>query len=114
MRAAYPPFTSHVVSWAKSNTILAGLDPVYGSVNVAVVPCNGTADPAQQFLWDTDSGVISITHEEGPSFSFCVLGLPHSYPDRAAAGPHFVPGLPHVTLIELHLALISYQYRMLP
>ena len=36
------------------------------------------------------------------------------YPYRAATGPHFVPGLPHVTLIELRLALISYQgYRIL-
>ena len=36
-------------------------------------------------------------------------------PDRAATGPHFVPGLPHVTtLIELRLALISYQdYHMM-
>ena len=28
---------------------------------------------------------------------------------RAATGPHFVPGLPRVTIIELRLVLISYQ-----
>ena len=48
----------------------------------------------------------------GPHF---VPGLPHvSHPDRVATGPHVVPGLPHVTLLELRLALISYQdYHML-
>ena len=46
-------------------------------------------------LWPSN-----VSLPDGPSFSFFV--------------PGFVPGLPHVTLIELRLALISYQdYHML-
>ena len=59
----------------------------------------------------TGSKMGALRAGDGPSFSFVVLGLLACtcYPDRAATGPHFVPGLPHVTLIELRLALISYQ-----
>ena len=39
----------------------------------------------------------------------------HMLPEPAATGPHFVPRSPHVTLIQLRLALISYQdHHMLP
>ena len=47
----------------------------------------------------------------GPSrpFAFFRTRINACYAYRAATGPHFVPGLPQVTLIELRQALISYQ-----
>ena len=49
-----------------------------------------------------------------PVILFFVPGLPHVTLIELRLAPHFVPGLPHVTLVELRLALISYQdYHML-
>ena len=50
-----------------------------------------------------------------PVLVLFVPGSPHVTLIELRLAPRFVPGLPHVTLIELRLALVSYQdYHMLP
>ena len=56
-------------------------------------------------------GTTTLTSTPSSSFRTRITTC---YSDRVETGPDFVPGLPHVILIELGQALLSYQdYHML-
>ena len=68
--------------------------------------------PLVSALWKP-SGVL-VWYEGGRGYPARAWRDPPLPRDKARPSPFFVLGLPHVTLIELRLALISYQdYHML-